>query len=84
MKKIISNQWGAQSKRFVFLLASMIGLADTAPAASDQCQYWLTTTTGWVCLSEPTMFARELPRCPTGKIWRVTQGDVQQLWECRS
>ena len=62
----------------------------TAPSAHSaydetaQCTYWITTTTGWVCLSDSELFVRVLPYCPEGHVWRVIQGDRQQLWECRS
>ena len=55
-----------------------------AQAEPADCTYWITTTTGWVCLSDSELFVRVLPYCPEGHIWRVIQGDRQQLWECRS
>lgn len=74
-------------------LATAVLCLAAAPAAhsaqanvipESACTYWVTTTTGWVCLSDPELFVRVLPYCPEGHVWRVIQGDRQQLWECRS
>lgn len=72
-------------KRFALtslLAAALLGSAARADTG-QRCEYWVTTTTGWVCLTDRTWYVRELPRCPAGTIWRVTQGDREQLWECQ-
>lgn len=74
-------------KKLLTLAAAAACFLATPDAYSAQtepdCTYWVTTTTGWVCLSDRSWFIREIPACPAGHIWRVTQGDNEQLWECR-
>lgn len=71
-----------RSQHKTVLASVAAALVATAALSAPDCEHWLTTTTGWVCLADSTWFVRELPKCPAGSIWRVTQGDVQQLWEC--